>query len=45
MTAIDLHTIRKEFLKRVFAYYIVRHGAGREDSDGRLTMNDDAHSE
>ena len=40
VSAIDLHSIRKEFLKLVFSFYIIRHLAVRED-EGRLILSDD----
>jgi len=31
VTNSDLHNIRREFVQRVFTFYIARHGAGFED--------------
>lgn len=40
LTSRDLHSLRREFMQKVFTFYILR--PWRDDADGRLIINDRA---
>lgn len=45
VTAKELHTLRKEFLMRVFTFYILRYQAGQEeDNSQRMTSEKEGES-